>query len=81
MTAVIAVVLGDAYSECSSMLEAETNELASVVNNIFKTSAKLSLIPATLAAKLRLPAWRHFIKAADDGLTIGKYYCKHFYNS
>lgn len=72
LSAVIAVLLGDKYTDSIKILEAEVAQLASVVNLIFQTSAKLSLIPANLAAILRLPAWKNFVKAADDGLSIGK---------
>lgn len=69
--AVVAILLGDVYEECTDILQAEVEQLASIVNLIFQTSGKLSLLPASLAATLRLPAWKNFVKAADDGLYLG----------
>lgn len=68
----IAVLLGDKYSECKNLIEEDVAHLSSVVHLIFQTSAKLQLIPAKWAAFFKLAAWKNFVAAADNGLEIGK---------
>lgn len=71
-SAMIAVLLGNKYSECKNILEDDVTHLSSVVNLIFQTSAKLQLVPAKWAAFFKLSAWKNFVAAADNGLEIGK---------
>jgi hypothetical protein len=68
----MAVLTGDKYSEYQQRLEDMVDHFASVVHLIFEESARLSLIPATLAAFLKIPAWKNFVSAIDEAISLGK---------
>lgn len=42
----------------------------STVQDIFVTSSKLTLIPAHLAARFKIPAWKRFQESVDNSLTL-----------
>ncbi|PSN51657.1 hypothetical protein C0J52_09617 [Blattella germanica] len=56
----ISVFMGDKYHHHRKNLDHMVSQFASVVHLIFQESARLSLIPAKLAATLKIPAWRNF---------------------
>lgn len=43
----------------------ETEYLAQMLHQIFVYSTTLSMMPAKLAMRLRLPAWTKFVRTAD----------------
>lgn len=52
--------------------ESQMHEFVYHVQQIFKESATMAIVPPALASTLRLPVWRRFEKAADRALEMGK---------
>lgn len=50
------------------------HEFVHCIQQLFVESSKMTMIPAQLAFKLKLPVWRRFEKAAERALTLGNYY-------
>jgi hypothetical protein len=71
-SAMVAVLMGDKYSKNEQRLVEEVERFSSFIHLIFEESARLSLIPATLAAFFKIPAWKRFVSAVDESLTVGK---------
>lgn len=68
----MAVLTGDKYLKHQQQLEDMVDRFASVVHLIFEESAHLSLIPAAMAAFLKIPAWKNFVSAIDEAISLGK---------
>jgi hypothetical protein len=64
--------MGDKYSKIQQRVEGLVEQFTSVVHLIFQESARLSLVPATLAAFLKVSAWRNFVSAVDEALAVGE---------
>jgi len=71
-SAMVAVLMGNKYLMNRQRLVDEVEYFSSFVHLIFEESARLSLIPVTLAAFFRIPAWKRFVSAVDESLTVGK---------
>lgn len=67
----VAALLGSAYESSRKILEPTLEEFGCVVHEVFLHSAKLTVIPAEIAEKFRLPAWRKFVRAVDTTLSLG----------
>lgn len=67
----IAALMGDKYAKHQKRLEDTVSHFASVVHLIFQESARLSLIPVTVAAFLKISAWRNFVSAIDEAISLG----------
>lgn len=50
------------------------HEFVHCIQQLFVESSKMTMIPAQLAFKLKLPVWRRFEKAADRALSLGNYF-------
>ncbi|XP_023236716.1 cytochrome P450 315a1, mitochondrial-like [Centruroides sculpturatus] len=50
------------------------HEFVHCVQQIFRESAKMTMIPPRLAYMLKLPVWRRFVRAADKALYLAKDY-------
>ncbi|KDR16797.1 cytochrome P450 315a1, mitochondrial [Zootermopsis nevadensis] len=66
----MAVLTGDKYLKHRLELEDVVDRFASVVHLIFEESARLSLIPAKMAAFLKIPAWKNFVSAIDEAISL-----------
>jgi hypothetical protein len=64
--------MGDKYSKNQQQIEDMVEHFTSFIHLIFQESARLSLIPAKVAAFLKMPAWRNFVSAVDEGLAVGE---------
>jgi hypothetical protein len=64
--------MGDKYSKIQQQIEGMVEHFTSFIHLIFQESARLSLIPATVAARLKVSAWRNFVSAVDEALAVGK---------
>jgi hypothetical protein len=71
-SAMIAVLMGDKYLKNKQRLVDEVERFSSFIHLIFEESARLSLIPATVAAFFKIPAWKRFVSAVDESLALGK---------
>jgi predicted component of type VI protein secretion system len=71
-SAMVAVLMGDKYSKNQQRLVEEVERFSLFSHLIFEESAHLSLIPAPLAAFFKIPAWKRFVLAVDESLTVGK---------
>nr|ALD15933.1 cytochrome P450 [Dendroctonus armandi] len=66
---IVSVLIGsEQYCLWRSRLADQIGLLASCVHEVFETSAKMTLIPAGLASKCRLPRWKRFEGAATTAL-------------
>ncbi|KAG8200196.1 hypothetical protein JTE90_024978 [Oedothorax gibbosus] len=54
--------------------ESQMHEFVYQVQQIFKESATMAIVPPTLASSLRLPVWRRFERAADRALEMARSY-------
>jgi hypothetical protein len=68
----VAVLMGDKYSKNQQRIEDMVEHFTSFIHLIFQESARLSLIPASVAAFLKISAWRNFVSAVDEALAVGK---------
>ncbi|XP_023288664.1 cytochrome P450 315a1, mitochondrial [Orussus abietinus] len=68
--AMLATLLGPLWHQEGAYVMKEAGNLPKCLHKIFEYSAQLSLLPAQLAMRLRLPAWRKFVNAADEALGI-----------
>lgn len=64
----LAIMIGSRWQDCEPQLRSEIEYVAMMVHKIFKYSTTLSMIPAKLAMKLRLPVWTQFVKSVDTVL-------------
>jgi ecdysteroid 2-hydroxylase len=69
----VAVLMGDKYLANRQRLVKEVEHFSSFIHLIFEESARLSLIPVSLAAFFKIPAWKSFVSAVDESLTVGKF--------
>lgn len=67
----VAALLGSSYPDHKDQLKHDVEHLSSTVHLIFEESTKLSLLPAKVAATLRLPVWRRFVSAVNTSLSSG----------
>lgn len=65
------MMLGSSYPKYRHQVAADVERLSSVVHLIYEESTKLNLMPAKIAAMLRLPVWRRFTSAVESTLTLG----------
>lgn len=69
LNVITAVLLGgDGYIAARGRLESTLEKLANTVSSVFESSVKLQLLPAVLAQKLQLPAWKRFVRCVGDAL-------------
>jgi ecdysteroid 2-hydroxylase len=71
-SAMVAVLMGDKYLTNRQRLVDEVEHFSSFIHLIFEDSARLSLIPVTLAAFFKIPAWKRFVSAVHESITVGK---------
>ncbi|XP_026477076.1 cytochrome P450 315a1, mitochondrial-like [Ctenocephalides felis] len=67
----VAALLGSAYEPSRHILEPTLEKFGRIVHEVFLHSAKLTVIPAEIAEKFQLPAWRRFVRAVDTTLSLG----------
>ncbi|KMQ90601.1 cytochrome p450 315a1 [Lasius niger] len=61
----LATLLGSRWRDCERQMRSEAEHLALMLHRIFEYSATLSMMPAKLAMRLRLPVWTKFVRTAD----------------
>ncbi|XP_029680801.1 cytochrome P450 315a1, mitochondrial [Formica exsecta] len=61
----LATLIGSRWRDCEQHMRPETEYLAQMLHQIFVYSTTLSMMPAKLAMRLRLPAWTKFVRTAD----------------
>lgn len=61
----LATLIGSRWWDHEKQIRSEAENLALMLHEIFVHSATLSMVPAKLAMRLRLPAWTKFVRAAD----------------
>ncbi|XP_011267156.1 cytochrome P450 315a1, mitochondrial [Camponotus floridanus] len=61
----LATLVGSRWRDWKPQIGPETEYLALMLHRIFVFSATLSMMPAKLAMRLRLPAWTKFVHTAD----------------
>jgi len=66
---VIATLLGSSFPEHRENLRPDIQQLSTIVHKIFEESTKLNLLPAKMAAALKLPVWRRFVTAVNTTLS------------
>lgn len=66
----LAAFIGSQWHDCKQQMECYTEKLATTLHCIFEYSSVLSIIPARLAMKLNVPAWRKFVETADTALKM-----------
>ncbi|XP_018310004.1 cytochrome P450 315a1, mitochondrial [Mycetomoellerius zeteki] len=64
----LAAMIGSRWHVCEPRLRCDIEDLATILHQIFTYTSRLSMIPAKLAMKLRLPVWNKFVQAADEVL-------------
>lgn len=70
LNVITAVLMGAKnYDASRGRLEEVLGRLAGTVSSVFESSVKLQLMPAVVAAKLRLPAWRRFASSVSEALS------------
>lgn len=67
-TVMLAAMIGSRWHVCEPRLRCDIEDLATILHQIFTYTSRLSMIPAKLAMKLRLPVWNKFVQAADEVL-------------
>lgn len=69
LNVLIAILTGPKnYQRSKESLQPILEELASTVHLVFEKSVGLQIVPATLAHKFNLSAWKHFESAVDNAL-------------
>ncbi|KAF7989083.1 hypothetical protein HCN44_007393 [Aphidius gifuensis] len=66
----MSVLMGSTWNSYKQIGRIEAEKLAGILHKVFEISAKLSLLPAKYAMKLRLPVWQEFVKVADETLDL-----------
>ncbi|XP_011346824.2 cytochrome P450 315a1, mitochondrial [Ooceraea biroi] len=61
----LATLMGSKWRNCEQQMRLEAEYLALILHDIFVYSSTLSMLPAKLAMKLKLPVWTKFVQAAD----------------
>lgn len=69
-TIISLLITPENYETSNQKYESLLGRYNSTVQEIFKTSSQLSLYPAHLAAKFKIPAWKRFQKSVDDSLIL-----------
>jgi len=64
----LGTMIGSQWHACEPWLRRDIEDVATILHQIFTYTSHLSMIPAKLAMKLRLPVWNKFVKAADEVL-------------
>ncbi|KYM95608.1 PREDICTED: cytochrome P450 315a1, mitochondrial [Cyphomyrmex costatus] len=64
----LAAMIGSQWHVCEPRLRYDIEDIAMILHQIFTYTSSLSMLPAKLAMKLRLPVWNKFVKAADSVL-------------
>ena len=54
------------------------HEFVHCIQQLFVESSKMTMIPAKLAFKLKLPVWRRFERAAERALSLGNHSFNHY---
>lgn len=65
VAAMLATLIGSRWRDCERQMSSEAEHLALMLHRIFEYSATLSMMPAKLAMRLRLPVWTKFVRTAD----------------
>lgn len=68
----MSVLMGSTWNSYKQIGRVEADKLAGILHKVFEISAKLSVLPAKYAVKLRLPVWQEFIKVADETLDLSR---------
>ncbi|KAJ8960832.1 hypothetical protein NQ318_020128 [Aromia moschata] len=69
MDVIVSVLVGaDTYRQSREDIEPIVEILASTVQAVFETTSKLTLLPATLAARYNIPQWRRFENSVTAAL-------------
>lgn len=69
LNVITAVLLGgEGYCAARGRLNHTLAKLANTVSSVFENTVKLQLLPAVLAQKLQLPAWKRFVRSVGDAL-------------
>ncbi|XP_012223827.2 cytochrome P450 315a1, mitochondrial isoform X1 [Linepithema humile] len=63
--AMLATLIGSRWRDCERQMRPEAEDLALMLHRIFEYSATLSMIPAKLAKRLKLPVWTKFVWTVD----------------
>lgn len=61
----LATLIGSRWQDWEPQIGSEMDYLALMLHQIFVYSVTLSMMPAKLAMRLRLPAWTKFVRTAD----------------
>lgn len=61
----LAILTGSRWQDWESQIGPEMDYLALMLHQIFIHSITLSMMPAKLAMRLRLPAWTKFVHTVD----------------
>lgn len=61
----MATLMGSQWQNCKQQMIVQVDYLALMLYRIFEYSAKLSMVPAKLAMRLKLPMWTKFVETAD----------------
>lgn len=61
----LATLIGSRWRDCELRIRPQIKYVALLLHWIFVHSVTLSMIPAKLAMKLRLPVWTKFVKTVD----------------
>ncbi|KAK6637987.1 hypothetical protein RUM44_008411 [Polyplax serrata] len=70
---IAAVLLGsENYNNYKTEVKPLIDQLSETVHQVFVESASLSLLPVKMVAKLNLPVWKRFVKAAGSTVEQGK---------
>ncbi|KYN21367.1 hypothetical protein ALC57_06293 [Trachymyrmex cornetzi] len=64
----LGAMIGSRWHACEPRFRRDIEDVATTLHQIFTYTSRLSMIPAKLAMKLRLPVWNKFVKAADEVL-------------
>ena len=67
----LAIMLGEKYTQHNKDLEETVERFAVVVHQIFEESSRLSLVPAKLAAYFNISAWKNFVSSIDEAISLG----------
>lgn len=68
---IVAYLLGDPFKENMTFFAPNIEKMSKIVQDIFKYSVQLSVLPATLAEKLGIPAWKNFAQAVNLSALTG----------
>ncbi|XP_011647591.1 cytochrome P450 315a1, mitochondrial, partial [Pogonomyrmex barbatus] len=61
----LATLMGSRWRDCEQQMRSDIESVALMLHQIFMYSATLSMMPAKLAMRLKLPVWTKFVKTVD----------------